>query len=43
MQDALFIEEDKGGYGKPKGDVANTRRSKEGASTTKNHEHEMSI
>jgi IS5 family transposase len=39
MQDASFIEADRGEYGKPRGDGANTRRSKDGTSTTKNHEH----
>jgi IS5 family transposase len=39
MQDASFIEEDEGEYGKPWGDDANTRRSRDGASATKNHEH----
>ena len=38
MQDASFIEADRGEYGKPRGDDANTRRSKDGASATKNHE-----
>ena len=38
MQDASFIEEDIGEYGKPWGDDANTRRSRDGASTTKNNE-----
>ena len=37
MQDASFIEEDKGEYGKPRDD-ANTRRSRDGASATKNNE-----
>ena len=39
MQDAFFIETDRGEYGKPGGDDAKTRRSKDGASATKNHEH----
>ena len=39
MQDASFIESDKGGFGKPGGDDAKIRRSKDGASATKNHEH----
>jgi IS5 family transposase len=39
MQDASFIEADKGEYGKPRGDDANTRRSKDGSSATKNNEH----
>ncbi len=38
MQDASFIETDRGEYGKPKGDDAYTRRSKDGTSATKNHE-----
>ena len=38
MQDASFIEEDEGEYGKPRGDDANTRRSRDGASATKNNE-----
>ena len=38
MQDASFIESDKGKYGKPRVDHAKTRRSKDGASATKNHE-----
>ncbi len=38
MQDASFIEADRGEYGKPRGDDANTRRSKDGTSATKNHE-----
>ena len=38
MQDASFIEADRGEYGKPRGDDANTRRSEDGASATKNHE-----
>ncbi|MCL4314232.1 MAG: transposase [Candidatus Thermoplasmatota archaeon] len=37
IQDASFIEADRGEYGKPRGDDANTRRSKDGASATKNH------
>ena len=39
MQDASFIEEDEGEHGKPRGEDANTRRSRDGASATKNHEH----
>jgi IS5 family transposase len=39
MEDASFIEADKGEYGKPRGDDANTRRSKDGSSATKNNEH----
>ena len=39
MQDASFIESDRGEYGKPRGEDAKTRRSKDGASATKNHEH----
>ena len=39
MQDASFIEADRGEYGKPRGEDAMTRRSKDGASATKNHEH----
>ena len=39
MQDASFIESDKGEYGKPRGEDANIRRSRDGASATKNHEH----
>ncbi len=38
MQDASFIESDRGEYGKPRGEDANTRRSKDGTSATKNHE-----
>ena len=38
MQDASFIESDHGEYGKLRGEDANTRRFKDGASTTKNHE-----
>ena len=38
MQDASFIEADRGEYGKPRGDDAETRRSRDGASATKNHE-----
>ena len=38
MQDASFIEADKGEYGKPRGDDAKTRRSKDGSSATKNNE-----
>jgi hypothetical protein len=33
-----FIEENEGEYGKPRGEDANTRRSKYGASATKNNE-----
>ena len=39
MQDASFIEADRGEYGKPRGEDAKTRRSRDGASATKNHEH----
>ena len=39
MQDASFIESDRSEYGKPRGDQVNTRRSKDDASATKNHEH----
>ena len=39
MQDASFIESDRGEYGKPRGEDAKTRRSKDGASATKNHKH----
>jgi len=39
MQDASFIEADRGEYGKTRGESAKTRRSKDGASTTKNHDH----
>ena len=39
MQDASFIESDRGENGKPRGKDAKTRRSKDGASATKNHEH----
>ncbi len=39
MQDASFIESDRGEYGKPRGKDAKTRRSRDGASATKNHEH----
>jgi IS5 family transposase len=39
MQDASFIESDRGEYGKPRGDDAKTRRSKDGASATKNGEN----
>ena len=39
MQDASFIEADRGEYGKPRGEGANTRISKDGTSATKNHEH----
>ena len=38
MQDASFIEADRGEYGKPRGKDAKTRRSKDGSSATKNHE-----
>ena len=38
MQDASFIEAERGEYGKPRGDDAKTRRSKDGASATKNDE-----
>jgi len=38
MQDASFIESDMGQYGKPRGDDAKTRRSRDGASATKNGE-----
>ena len=38
MQDASFIESDRREYGNPMGDHANTRRSKDDASATKNHE-----
>ena len=38
MQDASFIESDGDEYGIPRGDDANTRRSRDGASATKNHE-----
>ena len=36
--DTSFIEEDEREYGKPRGVDANTRRSKYGASATKNNE-----
>ena len=39
MQDASFIESDREEYGKPRGDDAETRRSRDGTSATKNHEH----
>ena len=39
MQDASFIESDRGEYGKPRGKDAKTRRSRDGTSATKNHEH----
>ena len=39
MQDASFIESDRGEYGKPMGDDANTRRSGDGSSATRNHEY----
>ena len=38
MQDASFIEADKGEYGKPREDDAKTRRSRDGSSATKNDE-----
>ncbi len=38
IQDASFIEADKGEYGKSKGPEANTRRSKDGSSAIKNNE-----
>ena len=38
MQVASFIESDMGQYGKPRGDDAKTRRSRDGASATKNGE-----
>ncbi len=38
MQDASFIEADNDVYGKPRGDHAKTRRSKDGSSSTKNNE-----
>jgi IS5 family transposase len=38
MQDASFIEADRGEYGKPRGKDAKTGRSRDGASATKNHE-----
>jgi IS5 family transposase len=38
MQDASFIEEDEGEYGKLRGEDAKTRRSKDGSSATKNNE-----
>ena len=34
-----FIESDRGEYRNPRGDDANTRRSKDGSSATKNHIH----
>ena len=37
MQDASFIEADKGEYGKPRGDDEKTRRSGDGSSATKNN------
>ena len=37
MQHASFIEADKGEYGKPRGDDAKTRRSRDGSSATKNN------
>ena len=39
MQDASFIEADRGRIWKTRGDDTNTRRSKDGASATKNHEN----
>jgi len=39
MQDATFIESDRGKYGKPRGNDAKTRRSRDGTSATKNHKH----
>jgi IS5 family transposase len=33
------MEADMGEYGKPRGNDAKTRRSEDGASATKNHEH----
>ncbi len=39
MQDASFIESDRGEYGKPSEKDAETRRSRDGASATKNNEH----
>ena len=38
MQDASLIEDDEGEYGKYRGDDANIRRSRDGASATKNNE-----
>jgi IS5 family transposase len=38
MQDASFIEEDKGEYGKPREEDAKTRRSKDGSSASRNNE-----
>ena len=38
MQDAPFIKSDHGENGKPRSDDANTRISKDGTSSTKNHE-----
>jgi IS5 family transposase len=38
MQDTSFIESDRGEYGQPMGDHAKTRKSKDVASATKNHE-----
>ena len=38
MQDASFIEADKGEYGKPREEDAKTHRSKDGSSATKNNE-----
>ena len=37
-----FIDEDKGEHGKPRGEDAKTRSSKDGSSATKNHEHHFS-
>ena len=39
MQDASFIESDRGEYGKPMGEDTKTSRSKDGPTATKNHEH----
>jgi IS5 family transposase len=39
MHDTSFIESDREEYGKHSGEDANTRRSKDGKSATKNHEH----
>ena len=39
MQDASFIESDRGEYCKSRGKDAKTRRSRDGTSATKNHEH----
>ncbi|MCL4451619.1 MAG: transposase, partial [Candidatus Thermoplasmatota archaeon] len=35
MQDASFIEEDEGEHGKPRGEDANTRRSRDGCISNK--------